>query len=492
MGFPQIGLQEALVFDVRAYGAVGDGVQDDTAAGNLCIADAAAVGGTAYFPEGTYLGEFVSPTQSTGYVRIMGAGIDATTLLCKENVSADGAALSLNMPGEIVDCTVDGNGTVVPSTTTYSVLSVGNGLDAGWDFCALRRVRARNINPSVPNNGWNLVVWLSNASAPSITDLTLEDVIVEGPSASNFDAMAINSFVVCRVSNMSLLNLTRSPNFYQGDSLVINGLYSNGATGIASLVIDSGVTRATASQMVIDPTFGTAELSIGTPLFTMDSSMIGNGGNAAPGPTGACVLNMSGTSQKSFISNSILKSGMSISSTVALLAIQGSSLYAGPAGNMLRCDLGASGSGPIVCRDVDFVAGNSGSQITYAETAGTVFPLVIDGGRLDPASDFNGILGPDSVAGSPFSVRNLTGYNPVGSSVPGTAFALPASGTAWTNNTGVDGTLWVTAAGTVTDVVLQGVTVGSSLAVGQSFFVPAGGTITFTYSAAPTLVFVGN
>lgn len=29
-------------------------------------------------------------------------------------------------------------------------------------------------------------------------------------------------------------------------------------------------------------------------------------------------------------------------------------------------------------------------------------------------------------------------------------------------------------------------------AVGQSFFVPAGGTITFTYSAAPTLVFVGN
>lgn len=88
--------------------------------------------------------------------------------------------------------------------------------------------------------------------------------------------------------------------------------------------------------------------------------------------------------------------------------------------------------------------------------------------------------------------RNNEGYNPVGSSIPHTAFALPASGTAWTNNTGVDGTLFVTAAGTVTDVVVQGVTVGSSLAVGQSFFVPAGGTFTLTYSAAPTLVFVGN
>ena len=89
-------------------------------------------------------------------------------------------------------------------------------------------------------------------------------------------------------------------------------------------------------------------------------------------------------------------------------------------------------------------------------------------------------------------IRNSPGYNPVGASVPGTAFTLPLSGNAWTNNTGVDGTLFVTAAGVVTDVVVQGVTVASSLAVGRTFFVPAGGTITFTYSSAPTLVFVGN
>ena len=89
-------------------------------------------------------------------------------------------------------------------------------------------------------------------------------------------------------------------------------------------------------------------------------------------------------------------------------------------------------------------------------------------------------------------IHDNPGYNPVGSSVPGTAFALPASGTAWTNDTAVDGTLYVTAAGTVSDVVVQGVTVASSLAVGQSWFVPAGGTITFTYTTAPTLVFVGN
>lgn len=97
-----------------------------------------------------------------------------------------------------------------------------------------------------------------------------------------------------------------------------------------------------------------------------------------------------------------------------------------------------------------------------------------------------------SMIGTGGCVRNFPGYNPVGSNVPGTAFALPASGTAWTNNTGVDGTLYVTGAGTVTDVVVQGVAVGTSLIVGQSFRIPAGGTFELTYSAAPTLAFVGD
>ena len=110
---------------------------------------------------------------------------------------------------------------------------------------------------------------------------------------------------------------------------------------------------------------------------------------------------------------------------------------------------------------------------------------LVDGGRSATALKV-------SMIGTGGRVRNFPGYNPVGSSVPGTAFALPASGTAWTNNTGVDGTLYVTGAGVVTDVVVQGVTVASSLSVGQSYWIPAGGTITFTHTAAPTLVFVGD
>lgn len=89
-------------------------------------------------------------------------------------------------------------------------------------------------------------------------------------------------------------------------------------------------------------------------------------------------------------------------------------------------------------------------------------------------------------------IRDNPGYNPVGSAVPGTAFAIPASTVTWTNTTGVDGILYVSAAGTTTVVVVNGVNIPiGAFVAGQSFQIPVGGTITLTYSIAPTLTFVG-
>ncbi len=89
--------------------------------------------------------------------------------------------------------------------------------------------------------------------------------------------------------------------------------------------------------------------------------------------------------------------------------------------------------------------------------------------------------------------HNNRGYNPVGSTFPGTAFAIGLTTTPATNNTGVDITLYVTAIGIVTSVSVNGVVVRSTaLVIGDSFNVPAGGTFTMTYSGAPTLVAVGN
>ncbi|TMR91890.1 glycosyl hydrolase family 28-related protein [Nonomuraea basaltis] len=77
-------------FNVKGYGAVGNGSDDDTAAVQAAInAAAAAGGGTVYFPAGKYL---VTPTASDpalsvngNGVRLVGASSKASTLVKKTN-----------------------------------------------------------------------------------------------------------------------------------------------------------------------------------------------------------------------------------------------------------------------------------------------------------------------------------------------------------------------------------------------------------------------
>ncbi|GAA2750541.1 glycosyl hydrolase family 28-related protein [Kitasatospora cinereorecta] len=86
-------------FDVKLYGAAGDGLQDDTAAVQRAIDDAAKAGGTVYFPAGTYP---VSPTAGApaltvggNGVRLVGAGSKASTLVKR----GDGILLRISGPG---------------------------------------------------------------------------------------------------------------------------------------------------------------------------------------------------------------------------------------------------------------------------------------------------------------------------------------------------------------------------------------------------------
>lgn len=123
-------------------------------------------------------------------------------------------------------------------------------------------------------------------------------------------------------------------------------------------------------------------------------------------------------------------------------------------------------------------------------TGVTITDLTVEGcdfsGNLTAACSLAATL-----AGTP-RFRNVAGYNPVGSGVPGTAFALPATTVAWTNLTGVDVTLYVTAVGTVTVVTVNGVVVSGGWALGNAYRVVAGGTFKLTYSAAPTVIAIGD
>lgn len=73
------------VFNVKDYGATGDGVTDDRAAFAAALTAAAAASGVVVIPSGTYaIGDRLTIPSN---VRIVGAGIDKTVLLLTNNLS---------------------------------------------------------------------------------------------------------------------------------------------------------------------------------------------------------------------------------------------------------------------------------------------------------------------------------------------------------------------------------------------------------------------
>ena len=104
-----IGFKGGGLYDVKTFGATGDGSTDDTSAINSAIA-ALSAGDTLYFPEGTYVVSSALTTISTS-VNIVGAGIgksiiDATTV----------------GTGPVLDVT----GTATLTTTVASAVSEGD------------------------------------------------------------------------------------------------------------------------------------------------------------------------------------------------------------------------------------------------------------------------------------------------------------------------------------------------------------------------------
>ncbi len=139
------------------------------------------------------------------------------------------------------------------------------------------------------------------------------------------------------------------------------------------------------------------------------------------------------------------------------------------------------------------VYGSTSTVIDSPQESGAgAFALQVDATSTGCYMFGGRITGAVSNSGVGTVIRNVAGYNPRGSTVPGTAFAIGVSTGAATTNTGVDGTVYGTAAGTVTAVSVNGGVVSCVLAIGDTYRLAAGGTLTLTYTVAPTLVFVGD
>src|SRR5207249_1259147 len=77
------------VFNVRTYGAKGDGVSDDAPAILAAIAAVPGQGGIVYFPPGVYLLNSSVTIHARANLSLLGAGVSATRLQMNANGVAD-------------------------------------------------------------------------------------------------------------------------------------------------------------------------------------------------------------------------------------------------------------------------------------------------------------------------------------------------------------------------------------------------------------------
>lgn len=122
--YPNPTFANPVFYNVKEYGAVGNGIADDTVAIQAVIDLIASTGGRIFFPSGTYLigsPGLILPQSQQKPITLIGQGIGPSvglgaTILTRNGthpiLSASGtgtAAASLNRGLEVLDMTIDGD-----------------------------------------------------------------------------------------------------------------------------------------------------------------------------------------------------------------------------------------------------------------------------------------------------------------------------------------------------------------------------------------------
>jgi hypothetical protein len=418
------------VFNVKAYGATGNGSTDDTTAINAAVTAAAGVGGggVVYFPPGTYMTTGISVPYS--YLTL--AGSRGATL---ELISSTVASL-LSTPNDgtqrnglrIFDLVFNGNGNNQSGTTP--MIDIYGMDDFFISRCVVGNPRGQGLRFGAAGS--------KTCLNPYVTDCLFRDYVASSQSAAiELDSQSSDAHIInCDIGG-----------YANGPGILLSGHFGSEIIGCDVWQCEHGYQLYSGNRTRLVGCL--ADYSGIYGYFIQQSSDL---------QFSACTARESSQNSHNTYEGFHFEgsSGSALTSNVSLVGCRAMGTYQSYGVNVLQYVSGFSWS--------------SGSLVGNVTKPATI------GATGNANIKFNHVIG----------------LNPAGATIPGSAFAIGASTVAATNNTGVDGTLYVTAAGTVTAVSVNGVAVSGVLAVGDTYRLAAGGTFTMTYTVAPTVVFVGD
>ncbi|HYH49649.1 MAG TPA: glycosyl hydrolase family 28-related protein [Acidimicrobiia bacterium] len=242
-------------FNVKAYGAIGDGATDDTAAINAAVQAAnAAGGGTVYAPIGTYL--LSSGLTLLERVILAGAGPYLTTfkLASGQTVTAQGTGLAWAAPTTTLSADADANDTTITVAST-AAFSAG-------DYAVLADSALPNPGGPTNRNGEMIRV----RSVDSATQITVAGVIRDTYTTARSAALFRMVPLVgpglrdaAFVSAAPTTNTTQLVNFAVCVGVNISNCFFSDSAGPGLSLrncIDTLVSRVRAEDLLDDPGSG--------------------------------------------------------------------------------------------------------------------------------------------------------------------------------------------------------------------------------------------
>lgn len=420
-------------FDVRDYGAIGDGTADDTTAINNAIADALTFnGGVVFIPNGTYKLTDALTIWSDNVV-IRGETRNNTVLMPASGISYTNDVIITPIPGTAGAAGFTQSNVGVENLTIdcSHMTSTNAGHGNGIHFYGVRDSHIRDV---IISGCPNLGILLDGDATNTSYNVDVRNNIITGGGGgiwTNFATAYIqdNQFLQANVTMAAAQpvfgttsNVGYLARLMYGYSLVQGNIFSNGGTYTsAALQLEhSGPSRVIGNQF--DQCRYQAIKITGANQI-IEGNQIGN-----PSSVGSV-------------------EGITISSTDNTII-----------GNAF--DITKAAAHYTYCISESAAEGNNNIQSNRVKsgTTGTI--------NLNASSTGN-------------RVHNNLGYNPKGSI---TAPTVPATTVNFTNNYGSDATVYING-GAVTNISIAGVAIGT----GAGFFrVSSAQTIAITYSAVPT------